>query len=154
VADERTGDVVGRQGQGCGVQVMFKAGMSLIASVRAFPKALAHDPCGSSIFWDGSAKLDVKHQIFPWFHIFVLTNVGISEQGMSTGPILTACVAEDESECWLNLPVQKRKQDFQQPQHQSADDEVDTSRPSAVFTPTGGRQHTLTIALPGSVIAK
>ena len=51
-------------------------------------------------------------------------------------------------------PVQKRKQDFQQPQHQSADEEVDTSRPSAVFTPTGGRQHTLTIALPGSVIAK
>lgn len=50
--------------------------------------------------------------------------------------------------------VQKRKQDFQQPQHQSADEEVDTSRPSAVFTPTGGRQHTLTIALPGSVIAK
>ncbi|CAD0086479.1 unnamed protein product [Aureobasidium vineae] len=50
----------------------------------------------------------------------------------------------------------KRKQDFQQPQqqHQSADDEVDTSRPSAVFTPTGGRQHTLSIALPGSVIAK
>jgi hypothetical protein len=54
----------------------------------------------------------------------------------------------------IEFAVQKRKQDFPQPQHQSADDEVDTSRPSAVFTPTGGRQHTLTIALPGSVIAK
>lgn len=54
------------------------------------------------------------------------------------------------------LLVQKRKQDFHQPQqqHQSAEEEVDTSRPSAVFTPTGGRQHTLSIALPGSVIAK
>ncbi|GAB7353598.1 hypothetical protein MBLNU459_g4019t1 [Dothideomycetes sp. NU459] len=30
---------------------------------------------------------------------------------------------------------------------------VDTSRPSAVFTPKGGRKHTLSIALPGSVIA-
>ncbi|KAG9515506.1 DUF171-domain-containing protein, partial [Aureobasidium melanogenum] len=49
----------------------------------------------------------------------------------------------------------KRKQDFHQPQqqHQSAEEEVDTSRPSAVFTPTGGRQHTVSIALPGSVIA-
>ncbi|KAL1301499.1 hypothetical protein AAFC00_005743 [Neodothiora populina] len=36
--------------------------------------------------------------------------------------------------------------------HQGSD-EVDTSKPSAVFTPTGGRQHTLSIALPGSVIA-
>ncbi|KAG9716392.1 DUF171-domain-containing protein, partial [Aureobasidium melanogenum] len=34
-----------------------------------------------------------------------------------------------------------------------AEEEVDTSRPSAVFTPTGGRQHTVSIALPGSVIA-
>ncbi|KAJ5114727.1 hypothetical protein NUU61_000486 [Penicillium alfredii] len=28
-----------------------------------------------------------------------------------------------------------------------------TSKPSAVFTPTGGRSHTLTVALPGSIIA-
>ncbi|KAK2753799.1 hypothetical protein FQN55_000162 [Onygenales sp. PD_40] len=31
--------------------------------------------------------------------------------------------------------------------------EVDTSKPTAVFTPTGGRSHTLSIALPGSIIA-
>ncbi|KAL2001175.1 hypothetical protein VTN02DRAFT_2140 [Thermoascus thermophilus] len=31
---------------------------------------------------------------------------------------------------------------------------VDTSKPSAIFTPTGGRWHTLSIALPGSIIAK
>ncbi|KAK5133466.1 hypothetical protein LTR08_007708 [Meristemomyces frigidus] len=30
---------------------------------------------------------------------------------------------------------------------------VDTSKPSAVFRPTNGRQHTLSIALPGSIIA-
>lgn len=30
----------------------------------------------------------------------------------------------------------------------------DTSKPSAIFTPTKGRQHTLSIALPGSIIAK
>jgi hypothetical protein len=59
------GGVVRRQGQGCGVQVVFEAGMSLIKPSVHFPKALAHDPCGSSIFCDdGSAKLQVKHQIF------------------------------------------------------------------------------------------
>jgi len=31
---------------------------------------------------------------------------------------------------------------------------VDTSRPSAVFKPTAGRKHTLSIALPGSIVAK
>ncbi|EXJ89408.1 hypothetical protein A1O3_02475 [Capronia epimyces CBS 606.96] len=31
--------------------------------------------------------------------------------------------------------------------------DVDTSKPSAVFRPTGGRSYTLTIALPGSIIA-
>ncbi|KAK4543447.1 hypothetical protein LTR36_005590 [Oleoguttula mirabilis] len=30
---------------------------------------------------------------------------------------------------------------------------VDTSKPSAIFEPTKGRQHTLSIALPGSIIA-
>ncbi|KAF1344775.1 putative RNA methyltransferase [Delphinella strobiligena] len=45
----------------------------------------------------------------------------------------------------------KRKRDVAAPQIR--DDEVDTTKPSAVFTPTGGRQHTLSIALPGSVIA-
>jgi hypothetical protein len=33
-------------------------------------------------------------------------------------------------------------------------DAVDTSRPSAVFKPTKGRTHTLSLALPGSIIAK
>ncbi|EXJ57682.1 uncharacterized protein A1O5_12472 [Cladophialophora psammophila CBS 110553] len=30
--------------------------------------------------------------------------------------------------------------------------EVDTTKPSAVFQPTGGRSHTLSVALPGSII--
>ena len=51
-----------------------------------------------------------------------------------------------------NTISQKRKRDIVAPQIR--DDEVDTTKPSAVFTPTGGRQHTLSIALPGSVIAK
>lgn len=51
-----------------------------------------------------------------------------------------------------NSVSQKRKRDVVAPQIK--DDEVDTTKPSAVFTPTGGRQHTLSIALPGSVIAK
>lgn len=40
--------------------------------------------------------------------------------------------------------LQKRKTD---------DDAPDTSKPSAVFQPAGGRTHTLSIALPGSIIA-
>ncbi|KAL2440983.1 hypothetical protein ABEF95_010287 [Exophiala dermatitidis] len=35
--------------------------------------------------------------------------------------------------------------------HEEAD--VDTSKPSAVFQPTGGRSYTLSVALPGSIIA-
>ncbi|KAF2769052.1 DUF171-domain-containing protein [Teratosphaeria nubilosa] len=35
----------------------------------------------------------------------------------------------------------------------AADDVVDTSRPSAIFKPTKGRTHTLSLALPGSIIA-
>ncbi|KIW24230.1 uncharacterized protein PV07_09958 [Cladophialophora immunda] len=31
--------------------------------------------------------------------------------------------------------------------------EVDTSKPSAVFHPTGGRSHTLSVAIPGSIIS-
>ncbi|KIX06292.1 uncharacterized protein Z518_04267 [Rhinocladiella mackenziei CBS 650.93] len=31
--------------------------------------------------------------------------------------------------------------------------EADTSKPSAIFQPTGGRSHTLSVALPGSIIA-
>lgn len=51
-----------------------------------------------------------------------------------------------------NSSIQKRKRD-NVTQH-NGDGEVDTSRPSAVFVPSGGRQHTLSMALPGSVIAK
>lgn len=47
------------------------------------------------------------------------------------------------SPCVLTI-FQKRKTDADAP---------DTSRPSAVFSPTGGRSHTLSIALPGSIIA-
>ncbi|EEH34892.1 deoxyribose-phosphate aldolase [Paracoccidioides lutzii Pb01] len=32
--------------------------------------------------------------------------------------------------------------------------DVDTSKPTAVFTPRGGRSYTLSVALPGSIIAK
>jgi predicted SPOUT superfamily RNA methylase MTH1 len=42
--------------------------------------------------------------------------------------------------------LQKRKREGDLP-------EVDTSKPSAVFTPTGGRLSTLSVALPGSIIA-
>jgi hypothetical protein len=61
----------------------------------------------------------------------------------------------------VNLPVyvhsssltdsQKRKREFNSKNHQ---DDVDTSKPTAVFRPTGGRSYTLSIALPGSIIAK
>ncbi|KIW15414.1 hypothetical protein PV08_05460 [Exophiala spinifera] len=37
--------------------------------------------------------------------------------------------------------------------HDAEDGTVDTSKPTAVFQPSGGRSHTLSIALPGSVIA-
>jgi hypothetical protein len=38
-------------------------------------------------------------------------------------------------------------------QQQTAED-VDTSKPSAIFTPKGPRLYTVTIALPGSIIEK
>jgi len=46
---------------------------------------------------------------------------------------------------------QKRKREHNSKNHH---DEVDTSKPTAVFRPTGGRNYTLSIALPGSIIAK
>ena len=48
---------------------------------------------------------------------------------------------------------QKRKLNSGDANKQSTET-VDTSRPSAVFTPTKGRKHTLSLALPGSIIAK
>lgn len=33
-------------------------------------------------------------------------------------------------------------------------DDIFTSKPTAVFTPKGGRSHTLSIAIPGSIVAK
>jgi len=47
--------------------------------------------------------------------------------------------------------LQKRKRELNSKYHH---DEVDTSKPTAVFKPTGGRSYTLSIALPGSIIAK
>lgn len=49
--------------------------------------------------------------------------------------------------------IQKRKTNAGQgeakpPQHE------DTSKPSAIFKPVKGRAHTVSIALPGSIIAK
>ncbi|KIX95834.1 uncharacterized protein Z520_08542 [Fonsecaea multimorphosa CBS 102226] len=40
----------------------------------------------------------------------------------------------------------------QQRDDRAHEHEVDTSKPSAVFQPTGGRSHTLSVALPGSII--
>lgn len=45
---------------------------------------------------------------------------------------------------------QKRKQEFDG----ISNHEIDTSKPTAVFKPTEGRAYTLSIALPGSIIAK
>lgn len=39
-------------------------------------------------------------------------------------------------------------------QAHASSDGADTSKPTAVYTPTQGRSHTLSIALPGSIIAK
>ncbi|OJD25340.1 hypothetical protein ACJ73_03289 [Blastomyces percursus] len=47
----------------------------------------------------------------------------------------------------------KRKTVHEQPSESNGGVEVDTSKPTAVFTPRGGRLQTLSIALPGSIIA-
>ena len=49
------------------------------------------------------------------------------------------------------INVQKRKTESTNNDHEAA---PDTTKPSAVFKPTGGRDFTLSIALPGSIIAK
>ena len=51
-----------------------------------------------------------------------------------------------------NDPEQKRKPNEDSNRDREAT--VDTSKPSAVFVPKEGRSHTLSIALPGSIIAK
>lgn len=48
--------------------------------------------------------------------------------------------------------MQKRK--LNSDEQAAAAAAVDTSRPSAVFKPTKGRMHTLSLALPGSIVAK
>ena len=48
--------------------------------------------------------------------------------------------------------VQKRKANSGQ--DLAASEHEDTSKPTAVFKPTKGRTHTVSIALPGSIIAK
>jgi len=54
----------------------------------------------------------------------------------------------EETDVETHHALQKRKRDGAQAEH------VDTSKPTAVFRPTIGREHTLSIALPGSIIAK
>jgi hypothetical protein len=49
--------------------------------------------------------------------------------------------------------LQKRKGYADNDSYLSKEDE-DTSRPSAIYKAIQGRQHTLSIALPGSIIAK
>ena len=39
-------------------------------------------------------------------------------------------------------------------QVQDSNDAINTSKPTAVFVPSEGRAYTLSIALPGSIIAK
>ena len=46
--------------------------------------------------------------------------------------------------------LQKRKTSHEQP----SQDDIFTAKPTAVFTPKGGRSHTLSIAVPGSIVAK
>ncbi|OJD18029.1 hypothetical protein AJ78_01921 [Emergomyces pasteurianus Ep9510] len=49
--------------------------------------------------------------------------------------------------------LQKRKIVHEQRSEPNGGTEVDTSKPTAVFTPRGGRSYTLSIALPGSIVA-
>lgn len=42
----------------------------------------------------------------------------------------------------------------QKTSHENGDTPLHTAKPTAVFTPKGGRTHTLSIALPGSIVAK
>lgn len=49
----------------------------------------------------------------------------------------------------INL-LQKRKRELDG----HSNNETDTSKPTAVFNPSGGRAYTLSVALPGSIIAK
>ena len=53
----------------------------------------------------------------------------------------------------IDSDLQKRKVGKDGRQHGTIENES-TSKPSAVFKPMEGRQHTLSIALPGSIIAK
>ncbi|EER38736.1 conserved hypothetical protein [Histoplasma capsulatum var. duboisii H88] len=47
----------------------------------------------------------------------------------------------------------KRKTNHEQHSESNGSIEVNTSKPTAIFTPRGGRSQTLSIALPGSIIA-
>jgi predicted SPOUT superfamily RNA methylase MTH1 len=58
-------------------------------------------------------------------------------------------------EGWININVWQdfRSLMLQKRKRESNGPEVDTSKPSAIFAPTGGRLSTLSVALPGSIIA-
>lgn len=66
----------------------------------------------------------------------------------------TGKVLEQDNPHWkptnANLDCQKRKR-LSKPEIQ---DDIDTSKPTAVFEPAEGRAYTLSIALPGSIISK
>lgn len=57
---------------------------------------------------------------------------------------------------WPSLTSpQKRKTSHEQPgRNDSSQDDIFTAKPTAIFTPEGGRPHTLSIAVPGSIVAK
>ncbi|KAB8236852.1 putative RNA methyltransferase-domain-containing protein [Aspergillus alliaceus] len=52
-----------------------------------------------------------------------------------------------------NFKKRKTSCDHGQSEHYIHSDNVFTSKPTATFTPTGGRPHTLTVAIPGSIVA-
>ncbi|KAF7591856.1 hypothetical protein BBP40_001053 [Aspergillus hancockii] len=53
----------------------------------------------------------------------------------------------------VNVKKRKTPHDHGQWSDNGHSDSTFTSKPTAVFTPTGGRSHTLSIAIPGSIVA-
>ena len=60
-----------------------------------------------------------------------------------------------EAVSWINRSSQKRKRSNEAKEKVSgAPVAIDTSKPTAIFKPTTGRNWTVSVALPGSIIAK
>lgn len=53
-----------------------------------------------------------------------------------------------------NTPKKRKTSHDQNNGRNDNQDDIFTSKPTAVFTPKGGRSHTLSIAIPGSIVAK